>query len=609
MNLSGLLKLLRQLPAYQHLLAAPTSTPQALLQSARPFVAAGLKTDRPGALIYVTARSEMAQQVAAQLESWLPPADEGGPPIYLFAEPDALPYERIAWSGYTRQQRLTALAALQSRVGKAPIVITSARALMQKTLPAKELRLALRPIKVGGVVRLEQMITNWVQTGYNPSETVEEPGTFARRGGIIDIWPPNLPQPIRLDLFGDEVDSLRIFDPTTQRSQEHVESVEIGPGSEALAKYGPAALERLGVKDGTLTAPANVDADAAASPLFDPTLLLAIREELRQEVEQLSDGHSFHGIEWYIPYFYDQPTSLLDYLGNDSTLIVDDALDLFATLNELEIQAEGLRAELEQSGELPHHFRRAYFTAEELREQLTTRNPILLGYGDLAGKSTDANTPLARSFSPGPRYGGKTKQVVSDVAKEPGRAHYTVLATRQAARLQESLREQDMIAHVQVDLLTVPPPGITLIQGVLGEGFVMKGLAAEQDGSSEGRNLYFYTDTELFGWSKPQARHRSHKTSRVAPEVFFADVKAGDYVVHLEHGIGTYEGLVKLKLDGIEREYLQVSYARSDKLYVPVHQADRLSRYVGAGEKTPMISRLGTADWATVKERAKRAVA
>ncbi|HRW06836.1 MAG TPA: CarD family transcriptional regulator, partial [Caldilineaceae bacterium] len=609
MNLSGLLKLLRQLPAYQNLLAAPTSTPQALLQSARPFVAAGLKTDRPGALIYVTARSEMAQQVAAQLESWLPSADEGGPPIYLFAEPDALPYERIAWSGYTRQQRLTALAALQSRVGKAPIVITSARALMQKTLPAKELRLALRPIKVGGVVRLDQMITNWVQTGYNPSETVEEPGTFARRGGIIDIWPPNLPQPIRLDLFGDEVDSLRIFDPTTQRSQEHVESVEIGPGSEALAKYGPAALERLGVKDGTLTAPANVDADAAASPLFDPTLLLAIREELRQEVEQLSDGHSFHGIEWYIPYFYDQPTSVLDYLGNDSTLIVDDALDLFATLNELEIQAEGLRSELEQSGELPHHFRRAYFTAEELREQLTTRNPILLGYGDLSGKSTDANTPLARSFSPGPRYGGKTKQVVSDVAKEPGRAHYTVLATRQAARLQESLREQDIIAHVQVDLLTVPPPGITLIQGVLGEGFVMKGIAAEQDGSSEGRNLYFYTDTELFGWSKPQARHRSHKTSRVAPEVFFADVKAGDYVVHLEHGIGTYDGLVKLKLDGIEREYLQVSYARSDKLYVPVHQADRLSRYVGAGEKTPMISRLGTADWATVKERAKRAVA
>ncbi len=607
MNLSGLLKLLKQLPAYQDLQSATARTPQALLQAARPFVAAGLKEERGGALFFLTARSEMAQQVAAQLEMWLPPAAAGGPPVYLFAEPDALPYERIAWSGYTRQQRLTALAALQSRTGKRPVVVASARALMQKTLPARELRLALRPLKVGGLVRLEQMTTNWVQTGYNPSETVEEPGTFARRGGIIDIWPPNLTEPIRIDLFGDEIDTLRIFDPTTQRSQQRVESVEIGPGSEALAKYGPAALERLGIKDGSLTAPTNVDADAGHAPLFDPTLLLTVREDLRNEVEQLSQGHSFHGIEWYIPYFYEQPASLLDYLDETATLVVDDALDLFATIHELEAQAASMRAELERSGELPHHFLPAFFTGEEIREQLATRKPLLLGYGDLDGKNTDANTPLARAFAPGARYGGKTKQVVTETAKQRAEGHYTLLATRQAARLQESLRESDLTAHVQVDLLTPPPPGITLIQGVLGEGFVMKGL--DTGPGTGGRNLYLYTDTELFGWSKPQARHRSHKQSRVAAEVFFADVKAGDYVVHLEHGIGTYDGLVKLKLDGIEREYLQVSYARSDKLYVPVHQADRLSRYVGAGEKTPMVSRLGTADWATVKERARRAVA
>ena len=97
----------------------------------------------------------------------------------------------------------------------------------------------------------------------------------------------------------------------------------------------------------------------------------------------------------------------------------------------------------------------------------------------------------------------------------------------------------------------------------------------------------FLTDTELFGWSKPQARRRPTAHSTVAPEIFFADVKPGDYVVHLEHGVGVYDGLVKLEVGGMQREYLQVSYARNDKLYVPVHQADRLSRYVGAGEKTP----------------------
>ncbi len=604
MNLSGLTKMLQQMPAYRELVTEMDSTPQALLAAARPLVVAGLKNDRPGALVLLTARSEMAQQLATQLETWLPPVEEGGPPVYIFAEPDSLPYERIPWSGYTRQQRLTALSALQSRIGVRPVVIASARALMQKTLPARELRMALRPLKTGGVVRLEQMTTNWAQTGYNPAETVEEPGTFARRGGIIDIWPPNLTQPVRIDLFGDEVDNLRFFDPTTQRSLQHIQSVEIGPGSEALSKYGPAALERLGIKGGNLSAPENV-ASTMLSPLLDPSLLLAIREELRLQVEHLSQGHSFHGIEWYLPYFYEQPSSLLDYLDSDATLVVDDALDLFATISELEAQAATLREELLRAGELPHTFAPSFFTGDELRSALQAKKPLLLGYGDLFGKSTSANTTLARCFAPGPRYGGKTKPITADLVKAREQGELTLLVTRQAARVQELLHESDLPVHVQSDLHHVPSQPITLVQGVMGEGFVMKGVEV----ATQAHNLHFHTDTELFGWSKPQARHRTHKQSRVAPEVFFSDVKAGDYVVHLEHGIGTYDGLVTLKLDGVAREYLQVSYARNDKLYVPVHQADRLSRYVGAGEKTPMITRLGTADWQTVKERAKRAVA
>ncbi len=625
MHLTGLLDFLHELPAYRALLEQPPSEPQALLQAARPYVLAGLKSHRPGALMLLTARSEMAQQLADQLESWLPPREEGGPPVYLFAEPDALPYERIAWSGQTRQQRLTTLAALQSRTGVRPVVIASARALMQKTLPARELRLALRPVKVGSVVRLEQMALNWVQTGYTSAEVVEEPGTFARRGGIVDIWPPNLPRPVRIDLFGDEVENLRLFDPATQRSEQRITSVEIGPGSEALSKYGPAVLARLGIQGESLNAPANLANAENLSPLQDPTLLLAIREQLRLDVENLHQGHSFHGIEWYLPYFYDQPATLLDYLTDDATLEVDDAIDLFATLSELESQAGGLCYELQHSGELPHNFATSFFTTDELRQKLLDRKPLLLGYGDLYGKSGTANTPLARCFAPGPRLGGKLKQIVAEVAQHQAEGHRTVLVTRQAARLQEALQEHDIVTHVQ-STVTHPPVSrsITLVQGVVGEGFVLRGLTTEdeiQNATTEGAehptphsapptpNLYVFTDTELFGWSKPQARRRTHAKSSVAPEIFFADVKPGDFVVHLEHGIGQFDGLVKLEIGGIIREYLQVSYARGDKLYVPVHQADRLSRYVGAGEKTPAVNRLGTADWQVVKERAKRAVA
>ena len=552
----------------------------------------------------------MAQQLVDQLLTWLPPLEAGGAPVYQFADPDALPYERITWSGATRQRRLTTLAALQQQRTQGgqsapPIVVVSARALMQKTLPARELRLALRTLKAGSAVRLEQMIAGWVQTGYNPVEIVEEPGVFARRGGIVDVWPPNLSNPVRIDLFGDEVESLRLFDPATQRTIGQVAAIEIGPGSEILSKYGPAILERLNVRGEGLMAPENVaasDEDGQPdSPLHDPRLLLALREELRLEVDHLRNSQSFHGIEWYLPYAYGQPASLLDYTGADGLVVVDDPLDLFATIHELEQQAEGLRVELERSGELPRGFQRNYFTADELRKVLAERNPAILGYGDLYSKGANANTSLARCFAPEPRFGGKTKEIAAEIVKAHNAGHRSVLLSRQTARLRDLLQEFHLAPQVSEQLTAPPPAGsVSLLQGILGEGFVVRGLSSP---------LHLFTDTELFGWSKPQARSRSKHHSKVAPELFFADVKSGEFVVHIEHGIGMFDGLVRMDLGGIEREYLQVSYARGDKLYVPVHQADRLSRYVGAGESIPPITRLGTADWQMVKDRAKRAVA
>ncbi len=604
MNLSGLVSTLETLPAYQSLLAELRSgdlPPQALLHSARPLVVAGLAASGPGPVVFITADAKNAQQLAETLPLFLRETEGTAPDVLLFPEPDAMPYERIPWSDRTRQQRLTALAALQGRNSRPQtVVIASARALMQKTLPAKELRLALRPLNVGSFVRLDRLTQEWVQTGYNSADVVEEPATFARRGGIIDIWPPNLPHPVRIDLFGDEVDSLRVFDPTTQRTIYKIERVEIGPGNEALSKFGPAALERLN------------------STLNDPHLLLAIQEEIRREVEHLAEGRSFRGIEWYLPYFYTKPASLLDYLPAHATLIVDDGAELTAALHEAEIEASQLRAELERAGEVPADFESSFFTTEELRVRLLECRPLILGFGDLLGKAHSANTPLARSFAPGPRYAGKTKHFVRDIRQHVQAGSAVVLVSRQPQRLQEHLAEAEIFVQVQEGLEHRPGPGVTLLQGILGEGFVIKHLdrqasvpASDEGPAGEGASpaLFLLTDTELFGWMKAGVRRRRKQQSKVAPEIFFADVKAGDYVVHMEHGIGQYEGLVKKTIDGAEREYLQVNYAHGDKLYVPVHQADRLSRYVGGDNRVPPITRLGTADWQLVKERAKKAVA
>src|SRR5690606_30989812 len=150
-----------------------------------------------------------------------------------------------------------------------------------------------------------------------------------------------------------------------------------------------------------------------------------------------------------------------------------------------------------------------------------------------------------------------------------------------------------------------PPPSgsITLVHGVLIEGWTLRD---ETDGRQA--LVTVMSDSELFGWKKPTTIRRPKAQRGVTPETFFADVNPGDLVVHMEHGIGRYRGLVKLDFEGVEREYLAVEYANRDKLYVPIHQADRLARYVGVDEHLPLLNRLGSADWNTVKRRTKKAV-
>ncbi|MCL4834699.1 MAG: transcription-repair coupling factor [Caldilineaceae bacterium] len=608
MKLNGLLSTLQRIPAYRQLLEAGSDAPLGLLRSARPFLAAGLATDRPGPLLVVTGSSEQAQQWVEGIGHFLPSEEEGGPPVLIFPEPDSLPFERIPWTDRTRQARLTALAALQSKTGPSPVVVAPIRALLQMTIPPRELRLSLRGLAVGALIRLDETLTRWVQAGYEPAEVVEEPGTFARRGGLVDIWPPNLPYPVRIDLFGDEVESLRVFDPNTQRTERKVQRIEIGPGSEALSKYGDRVTGWQGDKV--------TDGSSSPSPiplLADPNLLLAIRDEISNEMDLLAQGHSFRGIEWYLPLFYAQPASLLDHLPANATLLIDDGTDITARLREADERVQQLRYELARSGELPAGFPSSFFSGAEMLAAIQARKPLLLGFGDLAGHADSDASLLARTFVPGARFGGKTKEIVEALRANLKDGDQVVLLTRQAARIQHDLAGASLPSDLRADLSSPPGPGVTIVQSVLAEGFVIR---ASDDKSpipnpqSPIPTLLLLTDAELFGWQSGGQRKQSKRRSSVAPELFFADVKAGDFVVHMEHGIGQYEGLAKLELGGVEREYLQVNYAQSDKLYVPVHQADRLSRYVGAGDSgiPPAITRLGTADWQTVKDRAKKAV-
>ena len=609
MDLSGLLPLIREVPAYWQLAGAiERGSPDAALgrqrglgviQSARPYLVATLYRQLARPIILLTARAERVSQWTDQLRVWT-----GSDAILPFPEPDALPYERVSWARETVSDRLTALTELVAWKGSGrsdelgevhglppqpPLVVASARALMHKTLPVREFRLGLREYRRGQEIELQRTLATWVAHGYRPEVVVEEPGTFSRRGGLIDVFPPNLRQPVRIELFGDEIDSLRVFDPTTQRSLHLVERFALAPATEALPRLAPPAAQRTAMLD--------------LSSCHPPAQM-----EYQQDLANLEQGAFFRGVEFYLHFFYSYPATLIDYLPADGLCIVDDWEALVATVVDLDRQAQALQADLIKAGELPEGFPAPYFTWDELHQVVQSKRPLVLG----GGHRQDCPGPLAEVFAYGERYGGQLKRVLDGCQEMRDAGQRVVLVSRQARRISELLVER-AITSVPVENVVRPPPprSLTLVQGTLTEGWMLRGVKDEGVSlgalSLAGSSLHLVTDAEVFGWARPVPR-RARRPRPVAPEAFFTDVEPGSYVVHVEYGIGLFQGLVKMGFNGAEREYLLVEYAAGDKLYVPVYQADRLSRYVGTSELPLRINRLGTAEWEHVKAKAKKAV-
>jgi transcription-repair coupling factor (superfamily II helicase) len=604
-NLAGLLPLLQSAPAYRRMVdsmeeEAPEATAGirsievlGVIQPARPYLVAALYQQLRRPLILLTARAERVGYWVDQLRVWT-----GSDAILPFPEPDPLPYERVPWTRETVIDRLTALTALLTWKGghqeadppsEPPLIVASARALMHKTLPVREFRMGLRDYHLGQELHLQRMLDSWVAHGYRPETVVEEPGTFSRRGGLIDVYPPNLvdlnaaraqlSQPVRIELFGDEIDSLRIFDPTTQRSLQRIEGFTLAPATEALPRLASLAGQRAAKLDLT--------------PCHPPA-----RMEFEEDLVHLEQGTYFRGIEFYLPFFYSYPATLLDYVPAGGLCLVDDWDALMASVMDTDRQAQSLQTDLIKAGELPESFATPYFGWEDLRQSLLARARLVLG-----GRPRDGQPgPLDNLFAHGERYGGQLKRVLDGCQEMRDVGQQVVLISRQAQRISELLADRAITVLPVEDVAEPPPPrSLTLVQGTLAEGWVLNGARA---GDS---TLHLLTDAEVFGWARPAPR-RARRPRPVAPEAFFADVEPGSYVVHVEHGIGLFQGLVKMGLNGGEREYLLVEYAAGDKLYVPVYQADRLSRYVGVSDHGPRINRLGTAEWGQVKAKAKKAV-
>ncbi len=506
----------------------------------------------------LTARPTRAETLIEELPFWL----EEDVPVLPFPERDPLPYERLAPDPDTARERLLALSSLNA--GKPTVIVASALAVAQRTLALDQWRAGAVSLRPGLPLDLDSFLRQLLAAGYTVEPLVQEPGRAARRGGIVDVFSPNAEFPVRVEFLGREIETLRLFDPETQRSVRLVDQAELTPAREVVID-GPVELAKLRLS--------KVNREA--------------RARFEEELTLLRRGDVPEGVDFYVPFL--ATATVLDHLPGNALVILDEESDVSEALEDGIQQAEVSREETERRGEIPSGLPSPLEDWLALRKRLA-QLPLLVRLSRWA--TEEAENTVRLPFAPPVAYAGQLRKLVADAASGAGTS---VIVSQQADRLAEIFEEEGSAAAVTT-AVPEPLPRLSLVRGSLGEGWRF---------SDDGSDLSLVTDTEIFGFVKQRRAPPRRSLNR---DAFLADLTPGSYLVHIDHGIARFEGLVRMSVDGHEREYLELHYAESDRLFVPTDQLDRVSRYIGPSDRMPHPTRLGSGEWQRAKARVKRAV-
>jgi transcription-repair coupling factor (superfamily II helicase) len=554
-----------------------------VLDEAKPYLLASLYRDLGCPMLVVTPRPEGAKQLQDQLLMW------GSDPC-VFPEPDVLPYERLASEPATVQQRINALYTLRysknaNNQGNDPLVIASSHAVSRNTLSPADFDAAIHTIWQGMEFNIDEVLARWMAIGYEWEQMVEIPGNFSRRGGIIDIYSTASDMPARIELFGNEVVSIRHFDPATQRSLKLVTSIEVIPAKEALFTNKQRLEEMLRQTDLS-----NCEVE--------------VQERMTDELEKLLGGEQVEGIEFYNA--LSSTGNIVDYLPQNAILVLDQPSEIAQELEDLDAEAQEIRREQVVRGELPRNFPIPYLTRDELTARFgeVGRSGQFGGGTGKDGENERWRTLSIMSWQQGdaeailpfvaaPEYGGRLDAFIRDAIEMlKKREKRIIIVSHQARRLSELFEEEDVIAPPVSELVGPPPPGaIALVQGSLARGWVIDSVA-------------LFTDAELFGFTKKRRRMKRYPMRQAGS---ISELSIGDYVVHVDHGIASFAGTIVMSVGETKREYLILEYAASDRLYVPSDQIDRIGRHIGLSGAPPALNRLGTQEWARTKKRVREA--
>jgi transcription-repair coupling factor (superfamily II helicase) len=522
-------------------LRVPAAARAAYLAARRSLVA----PEQP--LVVVARNDEEAHRLADDLAAWL----HGGEPAVL-AERGALPLERALPEHEESAARLALLARLPTE--RRLVVVASLLALVQRTLAPAQLAAGSITLRTGERVTQRDLLERLVAGGYDASVEVTGIGEFAHRGGIVDAWPPGAADPVRIELFGDDVESIRGFDPMSQASRRRHEAVTLLPASEFVPEAGWAGLR-------------------ARAPV-------ASSEALTQDLARLETGDLGEAAETWAALL--TGATAADHVPKGSHVVLTDPTELDALARELDEQAEVRRAGLIRAGELPAEWPLPYRAGATLAALRGT-----------AAERLDEGLGISADFTAAPPLPGRAERLGDWLVEQAAGNRGVVVTTDQGSRVAELLEEAGRPSAVLGEMAEAPPPG--------GIGVVHGSLSGGLEHRPSG--LLVLTDRELFGATRVR---RLAQGKRIVTRDLIGKLVPGDHVVHVDHGIARYAGMTQREFGGDVKEYLQLDFTGTDKIFLPADQIGRITRY--AGGPAPALSRLGGTEWQRTKRRVQRAV-
>ena len=531
--------------------------------------------ERPVCL-WICANNREAESIASDLDFFAGSAYA----VTLIPGFEADPYRGLSPHPALSEARAAGLARILDL--EKGFVVTTLHSLVSRLPSPAKFREFGRHLEVGREEAMDEIIGYLRQAGYVREDPVSEEGEFARRGGILDIFSPLMSHPLRIEFFGDEIDSIRLFDPATQRSQELLTRCQVWPMREQLVLEEDVALWH----------------ERAPSHWSE----VRFAEDLSEKLQFTEMGEVFNGYEYLFPLVWENNASVIDFLARDSgldiSIVVPDPDSFFDRADRMSSSLQASYRERFAAGDLvlaPHHL---FLDPREILSEAENRGAKVV---QAFGFREDTAESLHFDFLPARKYQGRFKELIEDVEAGGHQGHRCVFVTRTSGmtgRLVDICAEYD-VALVETEGFAQSLEGkASICQGRLSSGF-----------SSRDFQLNVFVEADIF--PDVPKRQRAPAASRDPAAVFrsdFQDMKPGNLVVHVEHGIGLFEGLRPIAVEGRNREFVELMYRDEARLFVPTDRLDLLQKYSAISGQRPRLDRLGGTTWERTKRRIKKSL-